>query len=311
VARRGTSEGEARLVNAVLRRLVREGGVKVDAEAAHPGWLVGRWRAQFGEAATAELLKWNQQAAQAYLHAPGVGVDAARAAGLEPSEWRGFWRVGARARAAALQMVAAGEAYFQDPFTRHPVDLLNPVSGERILDACAAPGGKSWQIARRMTGGGLLVAVDRSGARLDMLRANLARVRGPEIAVYGHDLTATGAAPWEADHPGGFDGVLIDVPCSNTGVIGRRPDVKLRLTEVAIAEQAARQFELLCAVARQVRGGGRMVYSTCSLESEENDGVVERFLAAHPRFRLNERRLSLPWRDHHDGGAAYLLRTDD
>jgi 16S rRNA (cytosine967-C5)-methyltransferase len=107
-----------------------------------------------------------------------------------------------------------------------------------------------------------------------------------------------------------FDAVLIDVPCSNTGVIRRRPDVKLRLKDRDIARQAAQQSILLEHAARWVRPGGRLVYSTCSLEKEENTGIVDAFCGSHPEWKLEKSVLSLPWEAGHDGGGAFLLTRE-
>ena len=195
----------------------------------------------------------------------------------------------------------------QDPFSRIPVEMLEVASGESVLDLCAAPGGKSRLLAHAMGGKGRLILVDKPGPRLDRLQSN--------SAAFPHRPEVIGARLEELEKEGsenglppqGMDAVLIDVPCSNTGVMQKRPDVKLRLREDDISRLAEEQGKLLALAARWVRPGGRLVYSTCSLEEEENAGVVDRFLEATTGWDLKDRTISLPWECGHDGGGAFLL----
>lgn len=303
----GLSRPEKGFINAVLRRLLREGRLeRVSLEETHPGWLVERWRGAFGNGSARHLLEWNQSVPDLYVSS-GAAPD-----GTEPTRWAGVYRIRHGRFDAVRPELEAGRAYIQDPFARIPVGLLDPRPGEIILDLCAAPGGKSFLIGQGMEGRGRLVLVDRPGPRRERLLANVARFgygNTEVISARVEELEEAGAA--HGLSPGTADAVLIDVPCSNTGVIRRRPDVKLRLEAADIHRHATLQLNLLREAARWVRRGGRLVYSTCSLEAEENDGVVEAFLNTQANWRLNRRKVSLPWECGHDGGGAFLLTRHD
>lgn len=299
----GLSARECGFLNGVLRGVLRDPGWnRFPLEATHPDWLVARWRGAFGKAACNQLLEWNQSAPELYVHAKGP------VPGALPTPWEGFQRVPHSCFPDVLPELQAGRAYMQDPFARIPVDCLAALPGETVLDCCAAPGGKTRLLGLRMQGKGRLVAFDRSGRRMERLRQNLERFGFSWVETVAGDLVSGAtekAVPFVEF--GTADAVLLDVPCSNTGVIRRRPDVTVRLQPAQIALRATEQLQLLEAAAARVRPGGRLVYSTCSIETEENDGVVEAFLAAVPGWRLDSRILSLPWECGHDGGGAFLL----
>lgn len=306
------SQKEAGLVNAVARKLsarLVEKPASVAEASAHPEWLVARWERQFGAAATGELLEWNQQPAPVYARWR-AGADVAVPEFLAPTKWPGFYEVKAGHWEEVRRLAHTGALYLQDPSTRLCVELLAPVANETILDACAAPGGKSLAIADAMQTG-RLVALDEPGARLDRLKENLNRVpTGVQVALMPGDLRAAGPRFFkEFNLPESFDAVLLDAPCSNTGVMRHRIDVKWRLRDGDFTQHADQQIALLRAAARLVRPGGRLVYSTCSIESEENEAVVNRFLAAAgAAWKLERHVLAFPWVDGHDGAGAFLLR---
>lgn len=302
----GLSRAEQGFVNAVLRRVVRSGvggneGDAVEAALAeHPAWLRGRWREAFGEAGLRRLVLWNQTLPEVTVRVgPGGSVE-----GLEPTGFGGYYRVGAGSWGERMRdNLRSGKWTIQDPFTRIPVELLGvgAMPGERILDLCAAPGGKSRQLAEKLSGRGRLWAVDRPGWRLERLRENLMPWKD-SVEVVGGSVEQL-----EPDALPQADAVLLDVPCSNTGVIRRRPDVRLRLREERLEELVRQQGLLLEAASRWVCPGGRLVYSTCSLEAEENDGVVEAFLRRGGEWQLRQWRMSFPPDCGHDGGGAFLL----
>lgn len=308
LAKRHLSMGEARLANAILRRFADLALTTADLsnESAHPSWLVERWRGEFGNEATEELLEWNQR--EPKLYACREGGDRPPDS-WKPTPWPSYFDVTDVPWPELQAALSARRAYIQDPFARHPVELMAPAPGEVILDGCAAPGGKSRGLLRAWSGGGQLIAVDLPGPRLARLRENLDEAGGAvKVTVFPADLTTLTAGDLVvAGIPTEFDGVLIDAPCSNTGVLARRPDVRYHLTPEQIRELSLLQGTILATAARLVRAGGRLVYSTCSLESEENEAVVDAFLAAHPDFVLRESRPSRPWIDAHDGGGAFLL----
>lgn len=295
--------GEVGLMNAVLRRLPE--ALEKQPVHAHPAWLVERWEQQFGAEATAQLLDWNQRPAENYVHlAPGVDASA-----FDTTTWRDFYLLRPQDWPPVERLLAEGRAYIQDPFAQPPVELLAPQAGEDLLDLCAAPGGKSWQMLQALapSGQGRLVSVDLPGERQQRLEENLARVPAPAVRLPADVLKLSADDFARAHLPSLYDAVMLDAPCSNTGVIRRRPDVKLRLRPADFVELPRLQGRLLERAARFVKPGGRLVYSTCSLETEENQGVVDLFLKKHPHFHLRASRLSYPWREGHDGGAAFRL----
>ncbi|NDV61397.1 hypothetical protein G0Q06_02915 [Puniceicoccales bacterium CK1056] len=300
------SKPEAGFVNGVLRSVLRAGKFSdAGPEKSHPDWLVKRWKNSLGEAATQQLLNWNQSI-------PGLYVRAGeKPEYCDETDWAGYFKVQQSRSPDAIADVKAGKVYIQDPFTRIPVDLLDPKPGESILDLCAAPGGKSRLLSERMSGKGRLILVDKPGNRLERLISNFARLEKPGPLIIGSLLENLEAlAPEHNLECASMDAVLIDVPCSNTGVIQKRPDVKLRLKEADILAQSEQQLKLLELAARWVRPGGRLVYSTCSLEPEENTAVVEAFCKAHGKWKLVREKLSQPWECGHDGGGAFLLTIE-
>ena len=215
---------------------------------------------------------------------------------------------GAWARVETL--VNDGTLFLQDPATRHAIELLAPKAGETVLDACAAPGGKSLAIADAMGGSGRVVALDLPSPRIERLKQNLSRAKIDVALVQGDVMQVERLGVFEeCNLPKAYDAVLLDVPCSNTGVMRHRVDVKWRLQVSDFAKHARQQGDMLSAAARLVAPGGRLVYSTCSLDAEENAEVVKAFLEkTRGRFTLESQRVSQPWVDGHDGAAAFLLR---
>ncbi len=200
----------------------------------------------------------------------------------------------------AAEEFQQGMFYVQDPSTLLAPQLLAPKPTERIADLCAAPGGKALILGESLGHEGALVCMDRSARRLTRLRENIDSL--PRTAC----LLGDAATPPFA--PAAFDGILLDVPCSNTGVIRRRPDVRWRFSETLLKELTKLQARILEAVSPLVVPGGRIVYSTCSIEPEENLAQITGFLARHPEFALIEDLQIFP-AAYHDGGYAALLRN--
>ena len=316
---------------------------------SHPKWLVRRWLAQFGADATHRLLNWNQTPPAVYARwrsasvpvdrppssAPASGESgggetagvAEVAAGiqppafLQPTPWAGFFVVPAGNWPEIERLLANGALYLQDPATTIAPELLNPRAGEMVVDLCAAPGGKSLVLADLLeergraagseANAGTVVAIDLpDNRRIGRLKENLAKARTTSVVLVQADLLQLSPRLLKEHHlPATFSAILLDVPCSNTGVMRHRVDVKWRLRESDIAKHAAQQLVLLNAAARFVAPGGRLVYSTCSLESEENEEVVEAFLrGTRGNFLLDKSRYSRPWESKCDGAGAFLLR---
>jgi 16S rRNA (cytosine967-C5)-methyltransferase len=298
------SSPEVKLINAVARKLA--GVLAAQTEPAvganpaewaeffsHPVWLVERWRGQFGNDAARALLAWDQT--PGVMHARWRTAEAPPE-WLQPTGWTGFFEASAGRWTDLEPLLAAGRIYLQDPSTRHAVGLLAPQPGETVLDVGAAPGGKSLSIADAMQRG-QVVAVDLPGERLGRLRENLARApAGVKTTLIEGDVQQLKADAFRAQGlPEKFSAVLLDAPCSNSGVIRHRVDVKWRLEPGDFARHARQQLELLTAAARFVAPGGRLVYSTCSLDEEENERVVAAFLAdTGGEFMLETQVLSRP-----------------
>ena len=306
--------GRARgLVNAVLRRADREREA-IMAERptlppsiafSHPEFLVQRWTRQFGPAEAAALCAWNQEPSAVYVRAnelvPGAQESLQSLPGMEDMGG-GFFRCDSLPRAA----LASGACYAQDPSTAVAPRLLDPQPGETVLDACAAPGGKAAILAQLMHNEGTLVACDSSPTRLRRLSGNLKRL-GVNAQIYIHDWAKNAPPPW-----GGlrFDRILLDVPCSNTGVMRRRVDVRWRIKLEEFKVLAALQLQLIKAAVAMLKPGGTLVYSTCSLDAEENEDVIRQLLADLPALQLVETKQILPQREGFDGAfAAKLLLT--
>lgn len=299
------------LINAVLRRAITVKTRLMDVSElppaivhSHPDWLYNRWKSEFGKASTLAMMEWNNKPAGNFFRLnplsgnqdiaidPAVYPPVATAPGFHHLEGP-----------PPADLLNSGAIYIQDPATRHAVDLLAPKPGERILDACAAPGGKAFLIAAALGSAKDLLCTDSNEKRLPRLQENLARLHAGEAATAVHDWTKPAPAKWH----GAFDAILLDVPCSNTGVIRRRVDVRWRLQVPDIEKLVVTQRTILEAALPCLKPGGRLVYSTCSIERSENMDQVEAFLAAHPELELKETRDAFPFRDGTDGAFAALI----
>ncbi len=308
LAKRYGHPGTAGLVNAVLRRLA--GGERAplpDAAAepvrhlavlhSHPEWLVARWLARLGPADAARLLEADNREPVVCVrpNESRIALEALRRALEEAGLTASPGPNGGPVLAVAGGFVASASPLFrdgllslQDEAESVAAGLLDARGGDRVLDLCAAPGGKASQLAEAAGPAGRLTAVERHPSRARALHANLVgRLGLPGVDV----VCADGARPPFA-RP--FDRVLLDAPCSGLGVLRRRADARWRKEESSIAAMAAIQAPLLDAAAGLTRPGGLLVYSVCSLEPEETDGIVSPFLAAHPGFVLEDARPHLP-----------------
>ena len=302
-AAKRASRASAPFVNGVLRNILRNRAslLKAIAESpfdirySHPRPLVRRWIARYGAERAERLLARDNEVPQIWLAYPPAAharfVALPRGAHVE--EQPGF---------------AEGGFIVQDPATAGAIELLDVRPGQKVLDACAAPGGKSIQIGWRLAGEGRLVAADLHEDRLVRVRANFARVRLGNVEVIRADAADLADPAW-AGREGSFDRVLADVPCSNTGVLRRRVDARWRWSAARMEKLAATQARILENMARLLAPGGTLVYSTCSLEPEENERIVEKFLAAHAdTFVAGEVRAVTPLETGSDGAFAAAIR---
>ena len=288
----------ANVVNGVLRNLIRR-RVEFEAQIAaapleeresFPTELVRRWTARFGAENAAKLCAWHNDPAKTFLaRKDGSFVELER--GKKVADVPGY---------------AEGEFIVQDPGTALAVELVDAKPGDVILDACAAPGGKTIQLAWR---GAQVTACEVNPKRRRKLEENLKRV-GVEVEIVG----ALADEDFRRETEDGlgikqFPKVLVDAPCSNTGVLRRRPDARWNWSVEKLQALVKLQAEILDQVAPLVAPGGTLVYSTCSNEPEENLDQVNAFLARHSDFALDTTRESVPFESGHDGAfAARLIR---
>jgi 16S rRNA (cytosine967-C5)-methyltransferase len=273
------AEGEGRgglrpfraLVNAVLRRLSREGTGLIAAQDAErlntPDWLWTSWVDAYGEPAARAI-------AHAHLGEPPLDLSVKG----DPAPWTealeatalptgGLRRTG-HGRVEDLPGFAEGAWWVQDAAASVPVTLLGDVAGARVLDLCAAPGGKTALLAGK---GARVTALDRSAPRLERLRANLARLH------LEAETIVADAAAWRPEAPAPF--VLLDAPCSATGTMRRHPDVARSKGPEDVTKLSATQARLLAAAVEMTTPGGTLVYATCSLQPEEGEARIARLLA--------------------------------
>ncbi len=302
--------GRARgLVNAMLRRALREktqlenqlANAPASDRDSHPAFLIERWQRTFGPGQTRALCAWNNQPADVHVRANGLKVTVGELLRAAPeAEQSPAHPQAIKVHELPFTWIMHGLCYVQDPSTLMACDLLTPQPGDTVLDACAAPGGKTTYLAELMQNEGRIVACDLYESRVARLRENLARL-GVEIAeALQHDCMEES----EKLAPASFDRILVDAPCSNTGVIRRRVDVRWRLTDEDFIRMPAQQLALLRRTSDLLKPGGTLVYSTCSLEPEENDEVVAQALRETPTLRLIEKRRTLPQIDAIDGAFA-------
>jgi 16S rRNA (cytosine967-C5)-methyltransferase len=260
-----------RLINAVLRRVAEQRDAILEAADAErldtPDWLWERWCATYGEETCRAIARAHLAEAPLDLSVKADPDTWAERLGARPLP-TGSLRLDHAGPVAALAGYADGAWWVQDAAAALPARLLGDVAGRDVIDLCAAPGGKTAQLA---AAGARVVAVDRSEARLGRLRENLARL-GLQARVVAAD-----AETWRPDVPA--DGVLLDAPCSATGTIRRHPDVAWLKKPADVAALAAVQARLLGAAAAMVRPGGLVVYCACSLEPEEGPERMQRLFA--------------------------------
>jgi 16S rRNA (cytosine967-C5)-methyltransferase len=298
----GRNRGAAGLVNAVLRRAAAAGRTglplpdatrdpleRLAVEWSHPHWLVARWAAELGDAELQDILAANNQRGPTAVRVhPGRGtrdVLAAElsAAGIEtrPSRWAPDGLVLARGASRLRQLPAwrDGRFAFQGEASQLIAPLLGLTPGARVLDACAAPGGKAAHAATLLGGGGLVVGIEPRPGGIRRISAETARLGITHVATLVADARHPPLRP-------GFDAVLVDAPCTGLGTLRRHPEVRWRRRPDDVPRLAALQFDLLAGVAPLVRAGGVLVYAVCTLTREENEGVVSRFVDAHPAFAV-------------------------
>ena len=299
---RGSSKGFANMANAVLRNIVEQGPKLAGAQPPKvniPGWIRGEWERAYGRQAgrkmSAQLMK-----------EPVLDLCVKS----DPAQWAetlGGEAIGAQSvrlnrigDVPALEGFDAGDWWAQDIAATLPVEILGDVKGKRVLDMCAAPGGKTMQLASR---GAIVTALDKSEGRLERVKENLKRTK------LSADIVCADALDWapENDH---YDIVLLDAPCSATGTFRRHPDVLYNRSPKDVANLVRLQDKLLAKSAEFVKPGGTLLYCTCSLMPKEGRPRIEHFLQNMPDFRLipilDVPSLALPEGAFSDGGLRSL-----
>ncbi|HEU0252129.1 MAG TPA: 16S rRNA (cytosine(967)-C(5))-methyltransferase RsmB [Pyrinomonadaceae bacterium] len=302
-------------VNAVLRRAIREAefdpaaGVedpieRIAIETSHPVWLIDRWARSFGLEETeafalannmvpptvfrAVIARANQPDLLNQLFGAGAALETSNIAD-------GAWHV-SRATSLVRELSQSGQIYLQDEASQLVAQMVEARRGDLVLDLCAAPGGKSTYIADRTKDLATVIAADRSAGRMATLveSATLQNLKAIRPVL----LDAVESLPFR---PGAFDKVLVDAACSGTGTLRRNPEIRWRLSADEIPALAAKQRRILKNAAEMVRLRGRLVYSTCSVELEENEEVIAEFLARDGRFKLEKTVRTWPHKEGADG----------
>ncbi len=305
-------------INAVLRQYIRDKptvrttlenlkSTETATGFSHPAWLTDRWIKRWGPEKTRTLLAWNNQPPSTFARVNTLCGSAPELEKLWENErvtfrQRNFdwtlpgtvYELQGHPPLAELASFQQGRFYIQDPSTLLAPSLMEVKRGQTILDLCSAPGGKTSYLAQLIQDDGTIVAQDIDPLRLNLVRENCARLH-------------VGCVTYETAH-NQFDSILIDAPCSNTGVMRRRVDLRWRLNESEILRLVTQQLALMEQCVPLVKSGGTLVYSTCSIEPEENGAVTETFLERHPQFSRETERELVPFAFGTDGAYAVRLR---
>jgi 16S rRNA (cytosine967-C5)-methyltransferase len=313
----------AAFVNAVLRRAIREAEFdpvsdvqdpieKLAIDTSHPAWLIARWVEAFGREDAEAFARANNRVPPTAFRLVGGDqsqiINRLTEAGATIELSKVAQEASRVSGAAALvrELAAEGKIYLQDEASQLVAQTVDLKAGETALDLCAAPGGKTTLMAQQAEDRALIVASDRSEKRLD----TVTKIRA------SHNLTSIRSVLLDAAQPlpfenSVFDRILVDAPCSGTGTLRRNPEIRWRISEADIHELAAKQKLFLKNATRVLKPGGQLVYSTCSVEREENEAVVRDFLQNNRSFEQLQTRRTWPHREGTDGFfiASFRLAT--
>lgn len=307
LARKFKGQFWAKRVNAVLRNFLRKKDqlkypelaadpVKaISINYSHPEWLVKRWLHQFGEEATCKLCGINNQKPHHSLRVNRLKTNAAEfqteleKAGVKvtPSKMLpDFFRAEHLPSLNEFSLFRKGFFSIQDESAGLPAQLLAPKPGDKVLDLCAAPGGKTTHLAEISEDKADIIAVENVFLRLQLIRENVERLGLKNISLVQGDARTFATAP--------VDKILLDAPCSGLGVLAKRADLRWKRTLEDIRELKSLQYEMLCHAAELLTEGGALVYSTCTIEPEENEQIIRLFLATHADFELDNPARFIP-----------------
>ncbi len=299
IEKSASGQGKPSLVNAVMRNILRQRKrfeppfaiedpiSSIAVNTSHPKWMIKRWIRRFGEDGVRELAEANNKIPQLTIRANTLRTTrrdlltllAAHEVESVPTEFSPDGIILKQTRSHTELDFARGLFAVQDEASQLISYLLNPKPHEKVLDACAAPGGKTTHLAQLMGDTGEITAVEKDDKRIAMLCDNIGSLGVRSVLIINHDVG-------QLQNAGPFDRILLDAPCSATGVIRKNPDIKYRRKAKDLDEYRARQVHLLRAVSRLLKGGGRLVYSVCSIEPEEGEQVVNEFLKTSQEFRI-------------------------
>ncbi|MDP3582106.1 MAG: 16S rRNA (cytosine(967)-C(5))-methyltransferase RsmB, partial [Ignavibacteria bacterium] len=314
-------QAAADLTNAVLRNIIRNKenirypnpdediNSYLSAYFSHPTWLVKRWLVRFGREETEKLLIANNNKPNLSIRINNLVTNPTEMKSLlnsvelkftDGKYLKEFIRMNSLTNIADWEYFAKGYFSIQDESTGFPIKLLSVSPGMRVLDICAAPGGKTGFIADEMKNTGEIVALDKFESRLKILEKNLTRLKVTNVVTKVID-----AADFEDED--GFDRVLIDAPCSGLGTLTKKPDLKWKRDLGDIRKIVNIQYELLKKGASLVKQNGFIVYSTCTIEPEENFDLIKKFLSENPNFALVNAADQLPKAVVDDNGCVATL----
>ncbi len=328
-AKQSLSKFEVNFINAVARKissniesiLNKSTGLELlSLKYGHPLWLVERWVAEFGEEKTTEILKSNSKNSSVFFRkdfsSKAEELSKEYTDCFETTKFPNFLKLKNGMWKKAKELLETSSFYVQDPSTFFAPKQFAPKSGGTYLDLCASPGGKSRTIADIIKSDNpqnlkstLLVSSDTK-KRIGQLKDNIKKIDSIKTAVIECDLLSENLAQKLSENnlPTLFDGVFVDAPCSNTGVLGRRPDARYRLSAKDITECAKKQLNILNVAKDFVKIGGKLEYSTCSIEAEENVDNIKRFLEENKNFKLLESMTIFPSSDNDGAGCALFER---
>ncbi len=324
IAKKRGHKGIASFVNGVLRSVQREGIPnleemkdpieKLSIKTSHPLWLVKKWVKQFGYEETEKMCEENllPPSQTARVNQTKTTVEGL----LEELQNKGIMIEygdlsedaikGLKGNLALTDAFKEGKLTIQDESSMLVARVLNPQPGEKVLDACAAPGGKSTHIAERMKGTGIVHSLDLHEHKVKLIKQQADRLQLQNIKAEALDSRKAG----ERFEKESFDRILVDAPCSGFGVIRRKPDIKYTKTGEDVNRLASLQYSILQAVAPLLKRNGVLVYSTCTIDHEENSDVVKKFLDSHPEFERDQSiTVNLPKKLHPyiENGEIQLL----
>jgi 16S rRNA (cytosine967-C5)-methyltransferase len=324
LAKAARKSSAAGFVNAILRRATRESPAfeycdeveRLSFEGSHPRWLLEKWIGRFGFEETARLVSTNNaRPRNAFRFTARTSPETARMFDdFERSEHIPGCVFADRIDLHLRNLAGSGEIYFQDEGSQLVGRAIELAPGDKFLDVCAAPGSKTTDIALRSPES-VLIAGDISTTRVEILKAACHRQSAENVHITQYD--AEEGLPFSA---GSFNAVLVDAPCSGTGTIAHNPEIRYRVDAAGLERNSAKQTRILANAAFVVKPGGLLVYSTCSLEQEENEDVCSRFLRENPAYGLVHPNVpdrfigedgycrTWPPRDYMDGFFAAVLQ---